>query len=271
MTATSGRQHRLRPARRHATSRCPGTKVLSVTDPTRRRQRPGHLPVPDRADFQPGAFDLTRHAGQPDRRPTSTSRSRSATWRRRSARVRRAAARRLRPRSRGDQHLDRSRVSRRATTRSPRPTRGASGSRRRDSRRRSGSIRPADVARCGPADRSINPRGTATLIVPAVARSARSAPAGCSRSRSPARTASAPTRRATSRQPAGDVHVRRLRRRGDTSPICSVEPRQRPEVMDTITPTDVSQDTELDPTLGPGGASGRGPVVPVSRTRGRVT
>ena len=38
---------------------------------------------------------------------------------------------------------------------------------------------------------------------------------------------------------------------GGTSPICSASPSSVPEVIDTITPTGVSQDTELDPTLGP--------------------
>ncbi len=38
---------------------------------------------------------------------------------------------------------------------------------------------------------------------------------------------------------------------GGTSPICSVNPSSVPYVIDTITPPSVSQDTELDPTLGP--------------------
>jgi glucoamylase len=38
---------------------------------------------------------------------------------------------------------------------------------------------------------------------------------------------------------------------GGTSPICSVDPSTVPKVMDTITPTGVSQATELNPTLGP--------------------
>ena len=37
---------------------------------------------------------------------------------------------------------------------------------------------------------------------------------------------------------------------GDNAPICSVPPSEVPYVMDTITPPGVSQDTELDPTLG---------------------
>jgi len=37
---------------------------------------------------------------------------------------------------------------------------------------------------------------------------------------------------------------------GGTSPICSVNPSSVPYVIDTITPPAVSQDTELDPTLG---------------------
>jgi glucoamylase len=37
---------------------------------------------------------------------------------------------------------------------------------------------------------------------------------------------------------------------GGTSPICAVNPSSVPYVIDTITPPTVSQDTELDPTLG---------------------
>ena len=38
---------------------------------------------------------------------------------------------------------------------------------------------------------------------------------------------------------------------GGTSPICSVDPNTVPKVMDTFTPSDVNQSTELDPTRGP--------------------
>jgi glucoamylase len=38
---------------------------------------------------------------------------------------------------------------------------------------------------------------------------------------------------------------------GGTQPICSVDPNSVPQVMDTITPSGVSQATELNPTLGP--------------------
>lgn len=37
---------------------------------------------------------------------------------------------------------------------------------------------------------------------------------------------------------------------GGTAPICSVDPTTVPKVMDTITPSGISQSTELDPTLG---------------------
>ena len=43
---------------------------------------------------------------------------------------------------------------------------------------------------------------------------------------------------------------------GGTSPICSLNPSSVPYVIDTITPPGVSQDTELDPTLGPVALSG---------------
>jgi glucoamylase len=38
---------------------------------------------------------------------------------------------------------------------------------------------------------------------------------------------------------------------GGSEAICSLNPNSVPEVMDTVTPSGVSQDTELDPTLGP--------------------
>jgi glucoamylase len=38
---------------------------------------------------------------------------------------------------------------------------------------------------------------------------------------------------------------------GGTSPICAVDPSTVPKAMDVITPPDVSQATELNPTLGP--------------------
>ncbi len=38
---------------------------------------------------------------------------------------------------------------------------------------------------------------------------------------------------------------------GNTAPICSVDPTTVPKAMDVVTPADVSQATELNPTLGP--------------------
>ena len=38
---------------------------------------------------------------------------------------------------------------------------------------------------------------------------------------------------------------------GGGSPICAIDPGTAPKVIDTIPPADVSQQTELDPTLGP--------------------
>ena len=40
-------------------------------------------------------------------------------------------------------------------------------------------------------------------------------------------------------------------RSGVSGPICSLDPNSVPKLMDTVTPTGVSQTTELDPTLGP--------------------
>ena len=49
---------------------------------------------------------------------------------------------------------------------------------------------------------------------------------------------------------------------GASSPICSLNPNGVPNVMDTITPSGVNQDTELDPTLNPGGVELQGVTVP---------
>ncbi len=38
---------------------------------------------------------------------------------------------------------------------------------------------------------------------------------------------------------------------GGTAPVCSAAPSTMPQVMDTLTPSGVTQSTELDPTLGP--------------------
>jgi glucoamylase len=46
---------------------------------------------------------------------------------------------------------------------------------------------------------------------------------------------------------------------GGTSPICSVDPNSVPKVMDTITPAEVSQSTELDPTIASVKLHGVGP------------
>jgi glucoamylase len=46
---------------------------------------------------------------------------------------------------------------------------------------------------------------------------------------------------------------------GDTAAICTAPPSTMPEVIDTITPTGVSQASELNPTIGPVVLSGVGP------------
>jgi glucoamylase len=38
---------------------------------------------------------------------------------------------------------------------------------------------------------------------------------------------------------------------GNGSSICGIDPGTAPKVIDTVTPPGTSQDTELDPTLGP--------------------
>jgi glucoamylase len=50
-------------------------------------------------------------------------------------------------------------------------------------------------------------------------------------------------------QPAGQFSFG-VCRSGVSSPICSLDPNSVPKVMDTVTPTGVSQTTELDPTRG---------------------
>jgi glucoamylase len=62
-------------------------------------------------------------------------------------------------------------------------------------------------------------------------------------------------------QPAGDFTFG-VCPTGDTATICSTDPGTMPEAIDTITPTGVSQATELDPTLGPVVLSGVGPSDP---------
>jgi glucoamylase len=42
-----------------------------------------------------------------------------------------------------------------------------------------------------------------------------------------------------------------LCRSGVSSPICGIDPGAAPKAIDTIPPSGVSQDTELDPTQGP--------------------
>jgi glucoamylase len=49
---------------------------------------------------------------------------------------------------------------------------------------------------------------------------------------------------------------------GDTAAICSLSPSSMPEAIDTITPTGVTQDTELNPALGPVVLQGVGPSNP---------
>ena len=57
-TATGGRSTGY--AQVTVTNEGGGSTVLDVTDPTGDDNGPGHLPVPDHADFHAGAFDLTR-------------------------------------------------------------------------------------------------------------------------------------------------------------------------------------------------------------------
>ena len=49
---------------------------------------------------------------------------------------------------------------------------------------------------------------------------------------------------------------------GDSATICTADPSTMPEMIDTITPTGVTQATELNPTLGPVVLSGVGPSDP---------
>ena len=52
---------------------------------------------------------------------------------------------------------------------------------------------------------------------------------------------------------------------GGTSPICSFDPNKVPKAMDVITPSGVSQATELDPTLGP--VAIQGVTIPAAARR----
>ena len=63
----------------------PGTLLLDVTDPERRRQRPGQLRVPDLRQLPRRARSTSSGSRSTTRAPTSPSGSRRATCRRRSA------------------------------------------------------------------------------------------------------------------------------------------------------------------------------------------
>ena len=176
-----------------------GSTVLDVTDASSDDNGPGTYQYPTDASFHAGAFDLTRFQVLSATGPSPTCAPRCATWIPPSGRPTARscststctcrAPRRPPPRPRSPP----------ATTRSRRPGPGASGSRCRGSRHRSGWTRPATA----PAPRRSSPsRPTARSRSPCPRRSsAPRPPAGASASCSPARTGSAPTRRATSPRP----------------------------------------------------------------------
>ena len=122
----------------------PGTHGARPHRPDRRRQRPGHLPVPDRQQ-------LPRRGVRPDRlpghRPTASDVYLRTTLAQPGADVRHGRSARSCSTStctiRRPPATSTAAAFPTATTRSLRPTPGASGSRSRASRRRCGSTRPA--------------------------------------------------------------------------------------------------------------------------------
>ena len=197
-----------------------------------------------------GSFDLTRPRPSTRTGRTSTSRSRiREPGRRHSASVRRSAARRVRHESGSDDHDDDRGLSDASTTRSPRPTPGASGSRRRASRTPSGSGPPGPPRSARPQFVADGPTRTATLIMPRGGvrhgRLGVDVHGGAHRA---GRLQHRPGARPSAATPQPFQFG--VCAPGGTATICSFDPNSVPKVMDTITPSGVSQATELDPTLG---------------------
>ena len=194
----------------------PGTHRAERHRPDRRRQRAGHLPVPDLdSTSRPGAFDLTPSRST-RRRRTSTSRQAPRPGPDVRVQLRRPAARHLRPQPGARRRTSTAAAfPAHATTRSRRPTPGASGSRRRASHRRSGSTPGSQLARHSAAVRRRRRRrhGDADHARVGV-RHGRLRLGVHRRADRPGRD-SAPTRRATFTATRRRVHVRRLRTRRD--------------------------------------------------------
>ena len=229
---------------------CRARSLLDVDRPERRRQRPGQLRLPDvgqlprrrlRHPALPGLRRRhERHLPGADARPDADVRQPA----------RRAARRRVRPRP----------GARRSTSTAAsfpqrnyqiapafglEPADRGAGLRpalhRRGRQRRSGTV--TDHARTQ-ISRFI------TFSVPKATLGHARRRAGGSPSCSPARTASAPTRRAASPPTPQDFQFG-VCAAASADPHCTVDPGTVPKAMDVLTPAGVAQSDELDYTLGP--------------------
>ena len=228
--------------------------------PGRRRQRAGHVRVPDVRQLQAGGVRPAAVPGHRGRRQTSTCGPGARPHADVRQRPRRAAARRLRAQPGA------------APPRPPRRSPAQLHDRRRlglePADRGAGLRRPA----CSwtPAGR---PLGTVQVAgqpgVPASSRSScrrrrwgRRQRAGSSRSCCTARTGSPPTRPAASRRPRRTSSSACARRAG-RSPICAVDPGTVPKAMDVLTPAGVSPGRRARPDRAPGrDHRGAGALVP---------
>ena len=223
----------------------PGTQVLNVTDPAGDDNGPGTYQYPTAPDFQPGAFDLlgmTVNQTSTDVYLTVQIRNLATTF----------------GSDFGAQLLDVYVRNPTATTTSTAAAYGVMNY----------SIAPADAwserleaqGFASPiwVDASGNslgtpqmiedqPAGTVTLVMPTSAFGTVDAGWVFTVALTGQGAGSPPVRNFT--QPAGQYSFG-VCPVGDTAAICSVNPNSVPEVMDTITPPGVSQDTELNPTLG---------------------
>ncbi len=224
----------------------PGTQVLSVTDPAGDDNGPGTYQYPTASAFQPGAFDLlgmTVNQTATDVYLTVQIRNLATTF----------------GSDFGAQLLDVYVHNPAATATSTAAAYGvmnysiAAADAWSERLEAQGFASPIWVDASGnslgtPQMIEDQPAGTVTLVMPTSAFGTVGAGWVFTVALTGQGAGSPPVRNFT--QPAGQYSFG-VCPVGDTAPICSVNPNSVPEVMDTITPPGVSQDTELNPTLGP--------------------
>ena len=236
------------------TSTLPGTTVLERHRPDRRRQRAGHVPVPDRSRlpaWRVRPARLTVNQTATDVYMTGQIRNLGATFGNFGAQLLDIYVHD--PAARSD--LDRGGVPDAQLHDRPR--------RRVERAARGPGLRLAGLGRRRRAARSARRRssrtgraGTVTLVVPTSAFG--TVGPGWVFTRRADRPGRLQRRSGARRSPSPPVRTRSASARaGGTSPICSVDPRTVPKVMDTITPTGVSQVDRARPDARAGRAPGR--------------